>query len=353
MLVDEHAADVGVGADLRAVRERVGHVRDQRRRLCIDLAALQAKASVDAMRPVAEAAVGDRHRADPHGDPEPFAPVDEHVAVARHRLSLKRVAVRITPRPWLAGDWQLLLDLFVVRPQLVVRDGPVRADAVVGEGREVGRMEARRVAGVVHHRSADAAPRVVRTHRHRIRAADESRIGPVERVRTALVAYPVGFRIPERAGIERDDAPPRAGQPLRQRSRRRRRSRRWRCRPRRSRRSGACRRATGAGIRALSAAAKLSRCGRARRRALCIGHFERLAFVEPHVLVAARIRRPRESRSRSRPTGVSRTPCMRIGSTATTPGSPADRATAASSGFGSPARSRPVGPSSARRSGAP
>ncbi len=43
------------GADLRAVLERVGNVGDQRRGLGVDLAALQAEAAVDAVRPVAEA----------------------------------------------------------------------------------------------------------------------------------------------------------------------------------------------------------------------------------------------------------------------------------------------------------
>ncbi len=168
--------------------------------------------------------------------------------------------------------------------------------------REVGRVEARRVAGVVHHRSANAAPRVVRTQGYRIRAADQSRIGPVEQVRTALVTHPVGFRIPERTGIERDDAPPRAGQPLRQRS-------------------AACAAAhdddvdvVGLVVAAHVVAQLMREPGRLRqqpsrvvagrgrrgtargcRRLSSLRDLERLALVEAHVLVATRIRRPGKS----------------------------------------------------------
>ncbi len=62
------ARDHAVGADLDAVLERVGDVRDQRRGLGVDLAALQAEAAVDAVRSVAERPVGDRDRPDAHFD---------------------------------------------------------------------------------------------------------------------------------------------------------------------------------------------------------------------------------------------------------------------------------------------
>ena len=67
-LVDLDAHRVAVGADLDAVGDRVGQVGDQRRGLGVDLAALQAEAAVDAVRAVAEDAVGDRHRPDAHLD---------------------------------------------------------------------------------------------------------------------------------------------------------------------------------------------------------------------------------------------------------------------------------------------
>ena len=73
-LVDLDPGHHGVGADLGAVRQRVGDVGDERRRLGVDLAALEAEAAVDAVRPVTEAAVGDGHRPDLRGDPSFSAP---------------------------------------------------------------------------------------------------------------------------------------------------------------------------------------------------------------------------------------------------------------------------------------
>ena len=67
--VDPDAADHGVGADLGAVRERVGDVRDERAGFGVDLAALQAEPAVDAVRTVAEPAVGDGDRPDPASIP--------------------------------------------------------------------------------------------------------------------------------------------------------------------------------------------------------------------------------------------------------------------------------------------
>ena len=82
----------------------------------------------------------------------------------------------------------------------------------------------------------------------RIAAADHARVGPVQRVRAALVADPVACRGPRTGPASRHDDPP-AGprQPLGERRCRRRRRRRSPGRPRRRRRSGACPRAAGAG----------------------------------------------------------------------------------------------------------
>ena len=77
-------------------------------------------------------------------------------------------------------------------------------------------MKPRAVSGVVHHRAADPAPGVVGAQRHRVGAADLARIGPEQHVRAAFVADPVGVGIPERAGVQDDDAPAGTGQPLRQ-----------------------------------------------------------------------------------------------------------------------------------------
>ena len=215
-LVHGDLGDHGVGAYLRAVRQRVGDVRDQRRRLGVDLAALQAEAAVDAVRPVPEPAVGDRHRADLGGDPELVRAAQEYLAVPADRMRPVRVAVRVSPRPALAGHREFLLDLLVVRAQLGVAHRPVGAHAVDGVRGEVARVEARRVPGVVDHRAADAAPGVVRAHRHRVGPGDHPRVGPVQVVRACLVAHPVGVGVPERAGVQGRHPPPGPGQALQQ-----------------------------------------------------------------------------------------------------------------------------------------
>ncbi len=63
-----------VGPDLGAMSQRVGYVGDQRAGLGVHLAALDAETSVDAMRPVAEAAVGYRDRPDAHVDAHGLGP---------------------------------------------------------------------------------------------------------------------------------------------------------------------------------------------------------------------------------------------------------------------------------------
>src|SRR6185503_459133 len=113
-------------------------------------------------------------------DADRLRTAQEDLAVATDPVRMMRVAVRIAPWPVLPGHRQFLLDRLVVRPEVPVVDRPVRADPVLAEGAEVGRMEARRVAGVVHHRAADPAAGVVRAERYRIGAADLAWLGPVQ-----------------------------------------------------------------------------------------------------------------------------------------------------------------------------
>jgi len=120
----------------------------------------------------------------------------------------------VAPRPVLSGHRQLALDPLVVRSQVVVRDRPVRAHAVEAVGVEVGGVEPGAVAGVVHHRPADAATGVVAAHRDRVGAADDPLLRPVQLVRAGLVAHPVLVGVPERARLEDDDLPAVPGQPL-------------------------------------------------------------------------------------------------------------------------------------------
>ena len=98
---------VGVGADLDAVGDRVGEVGDQRRRLRVHLAALEAEAAIDAVRSVAEGAVGDPDRADAHLDPGGERAGAGAIGAAAERVGAVRIAVRVAPRPVLARDRQL------------------------------------------------------------------------------------------------------------------------------------------------------------------------------------------------------------------------------------------------------
>ena len=83
--------------------------------LALTLQPCMQKPAVDAVRPVAEAPVGDCDRADAHVDAQrAAAPRSAISAVAADRVRVMRVGVRVAPGPVLAGDGQFGLDLFVV-----------------------------------------------------------------------------------------------------------------------------------------------------------------------------------------------------------------------------------------------
>ena len=151
---------------------------------------------------------------DPRLDARGLRAAQEHLAVASDRVGVVRIRMRVTPRPRLTCDGQFVLDRRVERFEIGVADRPVGAYAVVGVGREVGRVEPRGVAGVVDHRTAYAAAGVVRAQRHGV---DRHRSGAARSSRgvcAALVGDPVGVGIPERACVQADDPPPGARQPL-------------------------------------------------------------------------------------------------------------------------------------------
>ena len=79
---------------------------------------------------------------------------------------------------------------------------------------EVGGMEAGGVSGVVHHRPAHAASRVVLAHLDGVCAADDPLLVPVQLVRAGLVGDPVLVGMPERAGLDDHDPPSGPGQAL-------------------------------------------------------------------------------------------------------------------------------------------
>ncbi|MCW2720582.1 MAG: hypothetical protein JWR81_4404 [Pseudonocardia sp.] len=86
--------------------------------------------------------------------------------------------------------------------------------SVVGEGGEVAGVEAGGVAGVVHHRPADAAAGVVLAQLDRVGPADHAVLGPVQLMAARLVRHPVLVGVPERARLQDHDPPPAARQAL-------------------------------------------------------------------------------------------------------------------------------------------
>src|SRR5581483_1172307 len=127
-----------------------------------------AEAAVDAMRTVAEDAVRDRHGADAHLDPAVARAAPRDARRTGDRMRPVRIAVRVAPRPVLAGDRELELHALERLLQVPVRDRPVDGHAVARAHLEVGGMEARHVAGEVRHRAADADTRVVLPHLDRV-----------------------------------------------------------------------------------------------------------------------------------------------------------------------------------------
>ena len=79
---------------------------------------------------------------------------------------------------------------------------------------EVGGVEAGGVAGVVDHRPADSATRVVFAHLDGVGAPDNPFLIPVQLVRSGLVGDPVLVGMPERASFDDHDPPAGPGQTL-------------------------------------------------------------------------------------------------------------------------------------------
>ena len=88
-----------VVANLGAMLERIRNVRYQRALFGADFAALNAKAAIDAMRPVTVRAREDRHRAaDAYPDAQLRAALDQDVAAPAHGMRAVGIAMWIAPR---------------------------------------------------------------------------------------------------------------------------------------------------------------------------------------------------------------------------------------------------------------
>src|SRR5581483_4518535 len=189
----------------------------QRRGLGVDLARLQAETAIDAVRAVPEAAVRDPHRADLDLDPQLARSLPRDLGAPGDRMGGVWVAVWITPWPVLAGDGKLELEALVMALEIAIGDRPVLPHPVARPDLKVRRVNARAVAGVMDHRTADPVAGVVLAELHRIRSADHPFLGPIELVRAGLVRYPVLVRIPERSLLQHHHLPTAAGEALRQR----------------------------------------------------------------------------------------------------------------------------------------
>ena len=93
-----HARDHAALADLCAVLQRIGNMRNQRARLGSHLAALQAETTIDTMWPVTVRAGKDRDRA-PDGDRniQRGAALDQGITNPAHRVRTISIAVRMAP----------------------------------------------------------------------------------------------------------------------------------------------------------------------------------------------------------------------------------------------------------------
>ena len=183
-----------------------------------DLASLQAKPAIDAMRSVAMRSRQNRDRPTGNGsDTEVRAAANQHIANAAQWMRPIRMTMRIAPgKPGRAGNRNFPLQQLVVRLQVPIGDGPVGADPIFGVDAKVGGMKARRESSPVNRASAHAFAAVIRAERERMRSAGDTQIVPIELVRAFFVADPVLLRIPERTCFQRDHTKPRPRQTLHQ-----------------------------------------------------------------------------------------------------------------------------------------
>ena len=123
--VDVDRGHHGIGAYFTSVGQGIGNVGDQGRGFRVDLAPLQAESAVDAVGPVAEAAVGDRHRSYFGGNPSRQGAALKEFAVPGDWMGAVGVAVRLTPGPVLPSHRQFLLNVLIVAPKVLVLQGPV------------------------------------------------------------------------------------------------------------------------------------------------------------------------------------------------------------------------------------
>ena len=109
-LVDFDPDRHGVGPHFDAVLDRVGQVGDERAGLGVDLAALLAEPTVDAVGAVAETPVGDGDGPDTHRYTAVLGAAPGDRGGARDRVGRVGIGVGVAPGPVLPGHRQLAFD---------------------------------------------------------------------------------------------------------------------------------------------------------------------------------------------------------------------------------------------------
>ena len=120
--------------------------------------------------------------------------------------------MRIPPRPVLPRDRSSSPTSLIVWLEIPEEIGQSASNAVNGPGLEVRGMKARRVAGVVDHRTANPTPAVILPQFDRVGTPDHAVLRPVQGMRARLVGDPVLIGVPERASLDDDHSPPLTGQ---------------------------------------------------------------------------------------------------------------------------------------------
>src|SRR5579872_351976 len=132
VLAQTNARGHRMSANLCTVGDGIGHVGDESACFGADLAALEAKPAIDAVRPIPMRSGKDCDR--PPGyrsKAELSATEHQHIAYAAQRMRSVGMAMRIAPRePGWPGNWNLPLQQFVVRLQIPIGQWPVNADGI-------------------------------------------------------------------------------------------------------------------------------------------------------------------------------------------------------------------------------
>ena len=205
-------------ANLRAVRYGVGNMGNQCALLCPHLAALDTKAAIDAMRPVAVrtgkngdgAANADRNA-------QFGASLNKDVAARAHGMRTVGIAMRVAPGKIRGpGNGNFFFEQLVIGFQNLIRKRPVGSNTILCVNAKIRGMQPGRERRPVNRSAAHPLPAVVCAQGQRMLASGDPQIVPVKLVRSSFIADPIAFGIPERTGLQADDAETCAGEPLQQ-----------------------------------------------------------------------------------------------------------------------------------------